>query len=137
MPNLPPPNLTFHEKLEGPNYLSWLTQILPIMRAKNPWALLMEPNHALQIFWLTTVISKFLNQNLQYGEEKIKLFSVGATLPCPRRSCPLFMDLILHGKSALANQFANKSKSRIANLKKQLQSLHQGSKNCSDYIQIA
>jgi transposase InsO family protein len=39
--------------------------------------------------------------------------------------------------TALANQFANQSKSRIANLKKQLQSLHQGSKSCSDYIQAA
>ncbi len=29
---LPPPNLTFHEKLEGLNYLSWLTQFLPISR---------------------------------------------------------------------------------------------------------
>jgi hypothetical protein len=37
---------------------------------------------------------------------------------------------------AFANQFANQSKSRITNLKKQLQSLHQGSKSCSDYIQV-
>ncbi len=27
----PPPNLTFNEKLEGPIYLSCLTQFLPIM----------------------------------------------------------------------------------------------------------
>jgi len=39
--------------------------------------------------------------------------------------------------SSLADQFANQSKSRIANLKKQLQSLNQGSKSCSDYIQSA
>jgi hypothetical protein len=38
---------------------------------------------------------------------------------------------------ALANQFANQSKTQIANLKTQLQSLHQGSKSCSDYIQAA
>jgi hypothetical protein len=38
---------------------------------------------------------------------------------------------------AFANQFPNQSKSRITNLKKQLQSLHQGSKSCSNYIQAA
>jgi hypothetical protein len=32
---LPPPNLTFHEKLEGPNYLRWLTQFLPILRSQE------------------------------------------------------------------------------------------------------
>jgi hypothetical protein len=37
----------------------------------------------------------------------------------------------------LANQFANQSKSCISNLKKQLQSLHQGPKTYSDYIQAA
>jgi hypothetical protein len=39
--------------------------------------------------------------------------------------------------TALANQFANQSKTRVANLKKQLQSLHQGSKSCTEYLQIA
>jgi hypothetical protein len=34
-PALPPPNLTFHEKLEGPNYLSWLTQFSPILRSQE------------------------------------------------------------------------------------------------------
>jgi hypothetical protein len=38
---------------------------------------------------------------------------------------------------ALANQFSNQSKTRIANLKKQLQSLNHGFKNCTDYIQSA
>jgi hypothetical protein len=35
MSNPSPPNLTFHEKLEGPNYLSWLTQFLPILRSTD------------------------------------------------------------------------------------------------------
>jgi len=33
--NMSPPNLTFHEKLEGPNYLSWLTQFSPILRSTD------------------------------------------------------------------------------------------------------
>lgn len=32
---LPPPNLTFHEKSEGHNYLSWFTQFLPILRSQE------------------------------------------------------------------------------------------------------
>jgi hypothetical protein len=31
IPTMSEPNLTFHEKLEGPNYLSWLTHFLPIL----------------------------------------------------------------------------------------------------------
>jgi hypothetical protein len=33
--NPSPPNLTFHEKLEGPNYLSWLTQFLHILQSQE------------------------------------------------------------------------------------------------------
>jgi K+-sensing histidine kinase KdpD len=36
---------------------------------------------------------------------------------------------------ALATKFASKSKSRISNLKKQLQSLTQGPRSCADYLQ--
>jgi hypothetical protein len=39
--------------------------------------------------------------------------------------------------SHLANCFALKSKSRISHLKRQLQTLHQGSKSCSDYLLTA
>jgi hypothetical protein len=39
--------------------------------------------------------------------------------------------------SALAIKFASKSKSRISNLKKQLQSLSQGPKSCAGYMQFA
>jgi hypothetical protein len=38
---------------------------------------------------------------------------------------------------ALSTKFASKSKSRISNLKKQLQGLSQGSKSCSDFMQSA
>jgi hypothetical protein len=58
IPTLPAPNLTFHEKLEGPNYLSWLTQFLPILRSTQTlWQSLMDPSHAHPSFWLMTVIS--------------------------------------------------------------------------------
>jgi hypothetical protein len=39
--------------------------------------------------------------------------------------------------TALATKFASRSKSRISNLKKQLQSLSQGPKSCADYLQSA
>jgi hypothetical protein len=35
IPTMSAPNLTFHEKLKGPNYLSWLTQFLPILRSTD------------------------------------------------------------------------------------------------------
>jgi hypothetical protein len=38
---------------------------------------------------------------------------------------------------SLANRFASKSKSIIAQLKRQLHTLHQGSKSCLDYITTA
>jgi len=39
---MPSPNLTFHEKLEGPNYLSWLTQFLPILRSTDSMGIIDE-----------------------------------------------------------------------------------------------
>jgi hypothetical protein len=40
IPTLPAPNLTFHEKLEGPNYLSWLIQFFPILRSIDSMAII-------------------------------------------------------------------------------------------------
>jgi hypothetical protein len=39
--------------------------------------------------------------------------------------------------TALATKFSSRSKFRISNLKKQLQSLSQGPKSCADYLQSA
>jgi hypothetical protein len=38
---------------------------------------------------------------------------------------------------ALANRFASHSSSRVSHLKRQLQSLHQGSKSCSEFLSSA
>jgi hypothetical protein len=38
---------------------------------------------------------------------------------------------------SLSNRFASHSKTRISHLQRQLQSLHQGSKGCSEYIETA
>jgi hypothetical protein len=35
IPTMLAPNHIFHEKLEGPNYLSWLTQFLQILRSTD------------------------------------------------------------------------------------------------------
>jgi hypothetical protein len=35
----------------------------------------------------------------------------------------------------MANRFASQSQSSVVNLKRQLQNLHQGSKNCTKYLQ--
>jgi len=99
----------------------------------------MEANHALSNSLLMTATSKSLTQHLLFGKEIIKLSLAGSTLLSPKKVLSTIYRLETSRQvwTALANQFANQSKSRIANLKKQLQSLHQGPKSCTEYLQAA
>jgi hypothetical protein len=137
IPTLPSPNLNFHEKLEGPNYIGWLTQFLPILRSTDSMGIIdgSEP-----------CPPKFLADNSDTPNPEFALWQrrdqtilswINITLSKKVLSSIYGLDTSRQVWLALANQFANQSKTRIANLKKKLQSLHQGSKSCSEYIQAA
>jgi hypothetical protein len=138
-PALPPPNLTFHEKLEGPNYLSWLTQFSPILRSQEAMGIVDGTDTCPPQFIADVNGNQIPNPEFTIWQRKDQtiLSWINITLSRKVLSTIYGLDTSRQVWSALANQFANQSKTRIANLRKQLQSLNQGSKNCTDYIQSA
>jgi hypothetical protein len=139
IPSLPSPNLTFHEKLEGPNYLSWLTQFLLILHSTDSLGIIDGSNPCPLKFLPAVDDTHVLNPEFTIWQRKDRtiLSWINITLSKKVLSTIYGLDTSRQVWTALANQFANQSKSWIANLKKQLQSLHQGSKTCSDYVQTA
>jgi hypothetical protein len=134
-----PPNLTSHEKLEGPNYLSWLTQFSPILRSTDSMGIVDGIEPCPPKFLVDDSNKQVPNPDfiLWQRRDQTILSWINITLSKKVLSTIYGLETSRQVWAALANQFANQSKTRVANLKKQLQSLHQGSKNCTDYISIA
>jgi hypothetical protein len=122
-----PPNLTFHEKLEGPNYLSWLTQFLPILRSQDSMGFVDGTEPCPPKFLTDETNKQIPNPAFSVWQRKDQtiLSWINITLSRKVLSTIYGLETSRQGWTALANQFANQSKSRIANLKKQLQSLNQ------------
>jgi len=139
MTNSSPPNLTSHEKLEGPNYLSWLTQFLPILRSQDSLGIVDGTEPCPPQFLVDENNKQTPNPaySLWHRKDQTVLSWINLTLSPKVLSTIYGLETSRQVWTSLANHFANQSKSRIANLKTQLQSLHQGSKNCTDYIQTA
>jgi len=82
----------------------------------------MDLNHALQNSYPMTVTSQSSTLILFFGKERTRLYLAGSTQPYQKKVLsPIYgHDTSRQVWAALANQFANQSKFRIANLKKQL-----------------
>jgi hypothetical protein len=128
MTNLSPPNLTFHEKLEGPNYLSWLTQFSPILRSTDSMGIVDGTEPCPPKFLLDENNKQVPNPEFALWQRKDQtiLSWINITLSKKVISTIYGLETSRQVWTSLANQFANQSKTRVANLKKQLQSLHQG-----------
>jgi hypothetical protein len=139
MTNLSPPNLTFHEKLEGPNYLSWLTQFSPILRSTDSMAIVDGTKPCPHKFLLDENNKQVPNPEFVLWQRKDQtiLSWINITLSKKVLSTIYGLETSRQVWTSLASQFANQSKTRVANLKKQLQSLHQAPKSCAEYLQSA
>jgi len=139
MTNTSPPNLTFHEKLEGPNYLSWTTQFLPILRSQEAMGIVDGTEPCPPKFLTDESNKETPNPAFAAWQKKDQtvLSWINITLSKKVLSTIYGLETSRQVWTALAHKFANQSNTRIANLKKQLQGLQQGSKSCSDYIQAA
>lgn len=87
-----------------------------------------KPNFCYK-FWISDMAEKMIN-----------LFWLGSLPLLLKRFSLLFMDRILHARRVwthFANKFASNSRSRISHLKRQLHTLNQRSKNCSNYLLTA
>jgi hypothetical protein len=122
IPAMPSPNLTFHEKLEGPNYLSWLTQFLPILRSTDSMGIIDEFEPCPPKFLSNDSDKPILNPDFVLWQRKDQTILSWINIILSKKviSTIYGLDTSQQVWATLANQFANQSKFRIANLKKQL-----------------
>jgi hypothetical protein len=135
-----PPTLSqFNGKLEGPNYLGWTTQFLPILRTHDLLGIVdgSEPCPPKLITDDKGVESLNPEFTIWNKKDQCILSWINLTLSEKVLSTVYGLDTSKQVWNTLATKFANDSRSRIANLKRQLLSLHQGSLTCSEYIQSA
>jgi hypothetical protein len=138
---LVPPNTTQNTllKLDSDNYTSWLTQINPILRTHELMGFVdgsepCPPKTIIDDEGKATPNPKYhtWNKKDQYLQSVIT-----RSLSEKNLATVYGLNTSQQAWTSLATKFASKSKSRISNLKKQLQSLTQGPKSCADYLQSA
>jgi hypothetical protein len=136
-----PPNTTQNAliKLETGNYTSWVTQINPILRTHDLMGIVDGSEPCPQKYLTDSKGEEKLNPEYLIWNKKDQYLLSVITSSLSEKVLAIVYGLNTSHQAwtALATKFASKSKSRIANLKKQLQNLSQGSKSCSDYMQTA
>ena len=135
-----PPNTTQNAliKLETGNYTSWVTQINPILRTHDLMGIVGSSEPCPQKYLKDEEEEEEEVLNPEYliwnKKDKYLLRLITSSLSKKVLAMVYGLNTSHQAWTALATMFASKSKSCIANLKKQLQNLSQGSKSCSDYI---
>jgi hypothetical protein len=137
-----PPNTTRNTllKLDSGNYTSWLTQINPILRTHELMGFVdgSEPYSSKIIIDAegnATLNPKYHTWNKK--DQYLLSVIIGSLSEKVLATIYGLNTSQQQAWTALAAKFASRSKSRISNLKKQLQSLSQGPKSCADYLQSA
>jgi hypothetical protein len=126
----------FNGKLEGPNYLVWTTQFLPTLCTHELVGIvdgtkLCPPKFIIDESGKETLNLEFTIWN---REDQRILSWINVTLSKKVMSTVYGLDTSRKVWSAQATKFSNDSRFRIANLKRQLLSLYQGSLTCLDYL---
>jgi hypothetical protein len=116
-----PPTLSqFNGKLEGPNYLGWTTQFLPILRTHDLVGIVdgSEPCPPKLITDDKGVESLNLEFTIWNKKDQCILSWINLTLSEKVLSTVYGLDTSKQVWNTLATKFANDSRSRIANLKR-------------------
>jgi len=128
-------------KLEGPNYITWSNQVIPILKTSDLMGFVdgsepCPPKYVLddQGKATATLSPTFL---LWTKKDQFVLSWLNATLTEKVMSTTFGVTSARQVWDSLSNRFASHSKTQISHLQRQLQSLHQGSKGCSEYIEAA
>jgi hypothetical protein len=127
--------------LEGPNYIAWVYQFRPILRTNDLMGIVdgTEPCPPKFIPSPTEDTPDQLNPNFVLWEKKDQylLSWFIATLSDKVFSTVYGLETSRQVWTALANRYAAPSKTRIQDLRRQLQVLRQGNKTCSEYVHEA
>jgi len=128
-------------KLEGPNYITWSNQMIPILKTNDLMGFVdgsepCPPKYVLDDKGTTTATLS-PNFRLWTKKDQFVLSWINATLLEKVMSTTFGVTSAKEVWDSLSSRFASHSKTRISHLQRQLQSLHQGSKSCTDYIATA
>ncbi|KAF9680063.1 hypothetical protein SADUNF_Sadunf06G0081000 [Salix dunnii] len=128
-------------KLDGSNYLSWVSQFLPVLRSNDLLGIVDGSDSCPSKFLVDshgketlTVDPKFI---VWTKKDQYLLSWLNATLSESILPTVFGLNTAKEVWDSMANRFAAHNRSRISHLKRQLQNLQQGNKTCADYVQIA
>ena len=124
-------------KLDGSNYLNWLSRFLPALRSNGLMGIIDGSDPCPPEFLVDAEGKKTLNPKftLWIKKDQYLLSWINSTLSEDVLSTVYGLDTSKQVWTALANRFASQSRSRIAHFKRQLKNLTQGSKTCSKHLQ--
>ena len=126
-------------KLDGSNYLNWVSRFLPALCSNGLMGIVDGSNPCPPEFLVDAEGNKTLNPEFTLWTKKDQylLSWINFTLSEDVLSTVYGLDTSKQVWTALANCFASHSRSRIAHLKRKLQNLTQGPKTCSEHLQTA
>jgi hypothetical protein len=126
-------------KLEGPNYLAWVVQFQPILRGNDLQGLVDGTDPCPPQFLTNTDNTQALNLAYVAWQKKDQLLLswIICSLSPSILSTMYGLKTSFETWTTLATRYASQSKSRISHLKRQLQSLQQGNKSCTEYMNLA
>jgi hypothetical protein len=128
------------EKLEGEdNYLQWLSQIKPIIRSNDLEGIIDGSEVCPPQFLSNENGQKTLNPEFTCWNKKDQFLLGWINTTLSRRVLSTVFGLNTSKLvwTSLATRFASESKPRVSHIKRQLQSIRQGSNTCSEYLQSA
>lgn len=131
------PTLSQLFKLEGPNYLAWVSQFQPILRGNDLQGLVDGTNQCPQ-FIIGETNTQTANPAYVAWQKKDQLLLswIISSLAPTLVSSMYGVNTSYQAWTALATKYASQSKSLISHLR-QLQNLQQGSKTCTEYLNMA
>jgi hypothetical protein len=135
------PNLTHFTsiKLEGPNYLAWTTQLAPILKTHDLMGIVDGSEPCPPQFLLGDDGKEISNpaHSIWQKKDQYVLSWINVHLSELVLSTIYGLQTSQQVWTSLATKFASSTRSHVSHLKRQLQSLRQGSKSCSEYLKNA
>jgi hypothetical protein len=125
-------------KLDESNYLLWLSQIVPILKGHELMGIV-DGSEPCPPPFLTNEGKEVPNPlySIWVKKDQCLLSWINVTLTESVLASVYGLHTSRQVWTTLANRFASQSRSRVSHLKRQLQSLHQGSKSCAEYLKTA
>jgi hypothetical protein len=133
------PNFSQLFKLEGPNYLGWVAQFQPILRGNDFQGLIEGTDLCPPQFIPGEANTQILNPAYVTWQRRDQLLLswIICSLSPSLVSSMYSVKTSHQAWTSLATRYASQSKSRVSHLKRQLQSLQQGNKTCTEYLKMA